>query len=146
MFVGDALLDLGILGLHPGIVLIATCMEPCQGTQAFFWTVVIDEPTRRLGGLAEIAVKEEHRRYLREEGNQQAQQDRRNDLNSQRHLPLGIVGRVETNIRAVGDPRGAEGSHAQHKLLQSCDSATDLGVADLGLVERDDHGEEADSA
>lgn len=72
--------------------------------------------------------------YLREDGNQQAQYDSRDELNTQRQLPLGIVGRVEPNVCAVGDPRGAQCAHTEHELLQSCDSATDLGVTDLGLV------------
>lgn len=48
MFKRDALLDLGILCLHPRVVLVAICVELCQGAQTLFGPVVVDEPTGRL--------------------------------------------------------------------------------------------------
>lgn len=89
--------------------------------------------------------KKEVRTYLGENSDQQTQADSRDNLDTQGNLPLSIVGRRESDIRAVRDPRSAQGADTEHELLQRGDSATDLGVADLSLVQRNDHGQETDT-
>lgn len=45
---GDALLDLGVLGLHPGIQLVSMSVELGEGLETLFWAVVVNQPTGRL--------------------------------------------------------------------------------------------------
>ena len=48
MFVGNALLDLGVLGLNPGIIFITVGMQLGQSLETLFSAAVVDEPTRGL--------------------------------------------------------------------------------------------------
>jgi hypothetical protein len=45
---GDTLLDLGILGLHPGVQLISMSMELGESLEALLRAVVVNQPTGRL--------------------------------------------------------------------------------------------------
>lgn len=48
MLEGDALLDLRVLGLNPGVIFISMSMKLCQGFQTLFGLIMIDQPTGRL--------------------------------------------------------------------------------------------------
>lgn len=45
---GDTLLDLGVLGLYPGIQLVSISVEPGEGLEALVRAVVVNQPTGRL--------------------------------------------------------------------------------------------------
>lgn len=47
--------------------------------------------------------------------------------------------------RTVGDPCGSESADAQHELLERCDCPSDGGMAQLCLVDGDDHDHAAHS-
>lgn len=68
MLIGDTLLDLSILSLHPGVILVAVGMESSQGTQALIRAVVVNEPTGRLDYVsAKNSGRNTPDTYLREE-------------------------------------------------------------------------------
>lgn len=92
--------------------------------EAFLDAALVDEPA---GGLGE-------------EEDESGEQARGHDLDAQADAPLLIVRAVEADVGPVRDPGGHEGADAQHELLEGGDSASDAGVAELGLVEGDDHG------
>lgn len=48
VLVRDTLLDLGVLGLNPGVMLVAMGMEFGQRAQTLLGSAVVDQPTRRL--------------------------------------------------------------------------------------------------
>lgn len=100
-----------------------------EGMEALLDTALVDEPA---GGL-------------REEQDEGGEQARGRDLDAEADAPLVVVRAVEADVGPVRDPGGHEGADAQHELLEGGDSASDAGVAELGLVEGDDHGEEADA-
>lgn len=58
MLEGDALLDLRVLSLNPGILFIAMGMQLGQGSQAFFGLIVVDEPTGRLDHILLIGYQQ----------------------------------------------------------------------------------------
>lgn len=83
--------------------------------------------------------------YLGEDHDQETQAYSRQHLESKGQLPLGIITGRKSNVCAIGDPCGAESAYSKHELLQGCDSATNTGMTDLGLVEWNNHGKETDA-
>lgn len=49
MVVHESLLDLGVLGLDPWVLLVAMGMKLSKGSQALLRMAVVDEPTWTLG-------------------------------------------------------------------------------------------------
>lgn len=66
-------------------------------------------------------------------------------MQAQRQLPLSVVVIRESNVRAIRDPRSTQCANAEHELLKARDPATDLWMADFGLVQWDHHREKADT-
>lgn len=83
--------------------------------------------------------------HLGEERDQNTQEHSRRNLDTQRHLPLGVVGWGDPGVCAVPDPSRAQRSNSQHELLQGCNSSTNAGVTDLGLVQGNNHGQVTDT-
>ena len=148
MLIGDALLDLGVFGLDPGIKLVSVSVQLSKSLETLIRAVVVNQPTGRLRLVRWVikhTVYKKAMRYLGENNDQQTQAHSRDNLDTQRELPLGIVAGSKTNICAVGDPRSAQSANTKHELLQRSNSATDLGVTDLSLVQWDHHGQETDT-
>lgn len=105
VLVGDALLNLGKFSLHPSIGFISMGVQLGQSLEAFFGAVVVDEPTGRLNCVSCCILKYLRENnsisYLGEKNNQQTQNYGREDLKTQRQLPLRAVGWSKSNICAV---------------------------------------------
>lgn len=127
MLVGNAFLNLLDLRADPGIIDVAVGVEAGKGLECFILLTLVHEPAGRLW---------EHE----DEG---AEDDGRDDLDAEGDSPLSVVGVV--GECAPAGPRCDEGSDSQHELLESCDSASDGRMCDLGLVQRNDHGQETDT-
>lgn len=54
VLIGDAFLDLGVLGLHPGIQLVSMSVELGEGLEALIRAVVINQPTGRLRSVRQL--------------------------------------------------------------------------------------------
>jgi hypothetical protein len=57
MLKGDALLNLGILGLHPGIQLVSVSVELGESLKTLLRTVVVNQPTGRLESVRQTFIK-----------------------------------------------------------------------------------------
>lgn len=57
-----------------------------------------------------------------------------------------VVSRSKALVGAETDPGSAEGTDTQHKLLESSDTTTNCRVRQLGLVQRDNHAKNTDTA
>ena len=130
VFVGDGILDLLELGAHPWIVLVTVGVQSRECGQTLLLVTVVDEPTRRLG----------------EKQNQSSKDDSWDDLQTEREPPLDGIARAEVLCGSVGGPRRDESADTKHELLESSDTTTNARVSELGLVERNDHDEETDTA
>jgi hypothetical protein len=64
-------------------------------------------------------------------------------LETEWQTPLSLV--METNISAITDPPSNESSNPKHELLERCDCASNGRVGDFGLVQWNDHDQEADT-
>lgn len=53
MFVGNALLNLGVLSLNPGVIFITMGMQLGQSLETLFSAAMVDEPTRGLSMIRE---------------------------------------------------------------------------------------------
>lgn len=126
---GDGLLNLVELGADPRVRGVAVGVQLREGLEALLDAALVDEPAGRLG--------EEEDEGCEEAGGR--------DLDSQADAPLLVVRGGEADVGAVRDPGGHQRADSQHELLERGDAATDAGVAELGLVQGDDHGEEADT-
>lgn len=64
MFKGDALLDLGVFGLHPGIKLVSVSVQLSKSLETLIWAVVVNQPTGRLRvvreGYQAYSIQESH--------------------------------------------------------------------------------------
>lgn len=60
-------------------------------------------------------------------------------LDTKTDSPLATVIRWEASIRSVRDPSSDKRSYPKHELLKSGHSTSDIRMAKLSLVWRDDH-------
>ena len=126
---GDLLLDLLEFGPHPRVLGVPVGVQLRQRAETVIDSAVVDQPPRRLG----------------EEEDEGGEDDAGDVLDAQAYAPLAAVGGREADVGSVRDPRRRQRADAQHELLQRRDATADAGVAQLGLVQRHDHGEEADA-
>jgi hypothetical protein len=122
-------LDLIKLCPDPGIVNVAMSVKLGKGLKTLLRASVVNQPTRRLG----------------EEQNKSSEEESRDVLDSERDTPLARVVVAETSVCSVADSRGDEGTDAEHELLEGCDAAADVRMAELALVDGNDHDEKADA-
>lgn len=88
---------------------------------------MVDEPPRRF--------REEHDEHSEETG--------WDELNSQGYAPFITATSGDVRVGGIAHPTGDQGTDAQHELLQSGDSTTDIGMCEFGLIEGNDHDQEA---
>jgi hypothetical protein len=126
---GKTLLDLVKLSPYPRIVHITVRVKFGKSLETFLFTAVVNQPTGRFG----------------EEENKSSQENRGQVLNTERDAPLARVVVADASVCSVTDCCGYEGAYAKHELLKGCYAAADVGMAELALVDWDDHDEKANA-
>lgn len=121
------------------------CMQLRKNLESFLSPIVCTEPSvSRLARHGPL-----NRRYhppgrLRKEHDQATQEDGWNQLTTQRDAPFSAVPSVcPGHVAAVTDPRCENLTKGIEELLQACDLASDLAMRQFGLIDGDDHGQEA---